>query len=41
MDHPVMWFRALRRGDSAIVGGKGANLGELVYAGLPIPPGSS
>lgn len=39
MDHPVRWFRVLRRGDSAIAGGKGANLGELADAGLPIPPG--
>jgi pyruvate,water dikinase len=27
------------RGDLAVVGGKGANLGELVRAGLPVPPG--
>jgi rifampicin phosphotransferase len=29
----------LRRGDVAVAGGKGANLGELVAAGLPVPPG--
>lgn len=29
----------LDRGDSAVAGGKGANLGELVRARLPVPPG--
>lgn len=29
----------LGRGDLATAGGKGANLGELVRAGLPVPPG--
>jgi len=27
------------RDDVAIAGGKGANLGELIRAGLPVPPG--
>src|SRR3954447_18582066 len=27
------------RGDIAVAGGKGANLGELTRAGLPVPPG--
>src|SRR5690349_4076891 len=27
------------RGDLAVAGGKGANLGELIRAGLPVPPG--
>src|SRR5690242_19903594 len=27
------------RGDLAVAGGKGANLGELTRAGLPVPPG--
>jgi pyruvate,water dikinase len=35
----VAWFGDLDKGDVAIAGGKGANLGELVRAGLPIPPG--
>jgi pyruvate,water dikinase len=30
---------ALSRNDVAIAGGKGANLGELIRAGLPVPPG--
>ncbi len=29
----------VRRGDVALAGGKGANLGELIAAGLPVPPG--
>src|ERR1035437_7983783 len=35
----IRWFEDLRVGDSAIAGGKGANLGELTSAGLPVPPG--
>jgi phosphohistidine swiveling domain-containing protein len=32
-------FDELGRGDVAVAGGKGANLGELTRAGLPVPPG--
>ena len=32
-------FRELGKGDTSIAGGKGANLGELVGAGFPVPPG--
>lgn len=35
----VAWFEDLSRGDVPRVGGKGANLGELTRAGLPVPPG--
>ncbi|KFE67071.1 phosphoenolpyruvate synthase [Hyalangium minutum] len=35
----VIWFESLSRGDTAIAGGKGANLGELQKAGLPVPRG--
>jgi pyruvate,water dikinase len=35
----VAGFEALDRGSVALVGGKGANLGEMVRAGLPVPPG--
>jgi len=35
----ILWFKDLRRGDIALVGGKGANLGELVYAKIPVPDG--
>src|SRR5215203_1962455 len=33
------WFDEIRKEDIALVGGKGANLGELSHAGLPVPPG--
>jgi pyruvate,water dikinase len=35
----VAWFEELSRADVPRVGGKGANLGELTRAGLPVPPG--
>jgi len=35
----VLGFDRLARGDVAFAGGKGANLGELTAAGLPVPPG--
>ena len=35
----VLDFDQLRRGDIDFAGGKGANLGELTAAGLPVPPG--
>lgn len=35
----VIPFAELRRSDTALAGGKGANLGELTRAGLPVPPG--
>ena len=35
----VVWFRDVDKDDIALVGGKGANLGELTRAGLPVPPG--
>src|SRR5690349_5110904 len=35
----VLAFEDLRRSDVDRVGGKGANLGELTAAGLPVPPG--
>jgi len=33
------WFEEIRKDDIALAGGKGANLGELSRAGLPVPPG--
>jgi phosphohistidine swiveling domain-containing protein len=33
------WFQEVGAGDVDTVGGKGANLGEMVAAGLPVPPG--
>ena len=35
----VLAFAQLGRGDVDFAGGKGANLGELTSAGLPVPPG--
>src|SRR5664280_1476791 len=35
----VVWFAEVGVADVATVGGKGANLGELTGAGLPVPPG--
>jgi pyruvate,water dikinase len=32
-------FASVRRADIPAVGGKGANLGEMTAAGLPVPPG--
>jgi len=33
------WFNELTRNDVPLAGGKGANLGDMVQAGLPVPPG--
>ncbi len=35
----VVWFDELSKQDVALAGGKGANLGELTRAGVPVPPG--
>ena len=35
----IAWFDDLGRDDVALVGGKGANLGELTRAGMPVPDG--
>ena len=34
-----VWFDELTRNDVPLAGGKGANLGDMVQAGLPVPPG--
>ena len=39
MSKDILWFAEVGKDDGAIVGGKGANLGELTKAGLPVPPG--
>jgi len=39
MDDYVRWFAELEKGDTPVAGGKGANLGEMTRAGLPVPPG--
>jgi pyruvate,water dikinase len=35
----VLWFDDLRKTDVPLVGGKNANLGEMINAELPVPPG--
>jgi pyruvate,water dikinase len=35
----IVWFSEVGKDDGALVGGKGANLGELTRAGFPVPPG--
>jgi pyruvate,water dikinase len=35
----VIWFESLRKTDIPSVGGKNANLGEMIGAGIPVPPG--
>ena len=35
----IRWFQEIHAGDVDVVGGKGANLGEMTQAGLPVPPG--
>lgn len=35
----VVWFKEIGRHDIPLVGGKGANLGEMTQAGIPVPNG--
>ncbi|MGO8946537.1 MAG: phosphoenolpyruvate synthase [Ktedonobacterales bacterium] len=35
----VRWFEEIGKSDVPVAGGKGANLGEMLQAGLPVPPG--
>ncbi len=35
----ILWFSEVGKNDGAVVGGKGANLGEMFSAGLPVPNG--
>lgn len=35
----IIWFKDLRKDDVALAGGKGAQLGELTAAKMPVPPG--
>lgn len=39
MKKNIVWFEEVGKGDVGIVGGKGANLGEMTTANLPIPYG--
>lgn len=35
----IVWFQDVGKEDVGLVGGKGANLGEMTRAGIPVPPG--
>jgi len=35
----IVWFNEVDKKDIALVGGKGANLGEMTHAQIPVPPG--
>ncbi len=35
----IAWLDQISKDDTASAGGKGANLGEMMRAGLPVPPG--
>ncbi len=35
----VLWLEEVRKEDTPLVGGKNANLGEMIAAGIPVPPG--
>lgn len=37
--HAIYWFSEVDKHDVDVVGGKGANLGEMVKAGFPVPDG--
>ncbi|MGI8926677.1 MAG: phosphoenolpyruvate synthase [Tepidiformaceae bacterium] len=39
MTRSVVWFSEVGRDDIGLVGGKGANLGELTRASIPVPEG--
>ena len=35
----IVWFQDVGKNDIPLVGGKGANLGEMTRASIPVPPG--
>jgi len=35
----IVWFNEVTKNDLSLVGGKGANLGEMTKANIPVPPG--
>jgi pyruvate,water dikinase len=35
----ILWFKDIRKKDIPLVGGKGANLGEMRSIGMPVPDG--
>lgn len=38
-DADILWYREIDKNDLGLVGGKGANLGEMFSVGLPVPDG--
>ena len=40
MEKYILIFDEIKKQDVAIAGGKGANLGEMTNAGIPVPPGA-
>src|SRR3972149_146816 len=38
-DKAIVWFHEVGKDDGGLVGGKGANLGEMTQAKIPVPPG--
>ncbi|MCK4714552.1 MAG: hypothetical protein KAT35_03180, partial [Candidatus Aenigmarchaeota archaeon] len=38
MDY-IAWFKELNKDSIAVAGGKGANLGEMLNVGFPVPQG--
>ncbi|MFH1651447.1 MAG: phosphoenolpyruvate synthase [Chloroflexota bacterium] len=39
VEKSIAWFKEVGKGDIGSVGGKGANLGEMTNADIPVPPG--
>ncbi len=35
----ILWFKEVSKNDILLVGGKGANLGEMYNSGIPVPDG--
>ncbi|MEM3162890.1 MAG: phosphoenolpyruvate synthase, partial [Desulfurococcaceae archaeon] len=35
----ILWLEEVTKDDTVLVGGKNANLGEMLRAGIPVPPG--
>src|SRR3989344_6263854 len=38
-DRAILWFSEVDKDDIPLVGGKGANLGEMIQSGFPVPDG--
>jgi len=39
MQKAIVWFNEVTKEDIPLAGGKGANLGEMTKAHIPVPPG--